>query len=499
MLLASAAGVDATAWRDRLNDLPSPAPGDVRTRAKRHLTGWSRALAALDLAAGPALAESAVTVTSWREACGRTWRFAASIGNGARVAHASDDARTASIFIGATRWEVAGWLSGLKGRGESMVSVPAAFASALELDPHASSLAATLPPFGQRDATRPPLPAGDVALPRVEQWSETVPESITNDPRLLPVRRRFTERVTYSATYFERLKKCTARELFAALKLRAPESDLVGVRVLSMGILTHDVLERFYRERQAAGTLPLSWAENDGPNPLVPLFDELGAELMRRLGAAADRTFRARIAEAAARSWEVILKHDTGGESPKPSFRQPSPFLFEWSFGAREESHAPPISVGSFKITGAIDRVDRIPPKQSKKKTDAPSGPWGLAIIDYKTGVLPQPAQMREDKRFQLVVYRLAMKSALEQGLIGSDASISAGTSYYLQAWNGKTSATGTKEAEWAELELELENHFAGALAKMRDGAVPFAEDASECGRCDYAAGCPGYRRPPSW
>jgi DNA helicase-2/ATP-dependent DNA helicase PcrA len=148
------------------------------------------------------------------------------------------------------------------------------------------------------------------------------------------------------------------------------------------GILIHNVLERFHKERER-GT-----GGEDGLRRLMRLF-EAG---WRRSGFGTsddELQFRDRAREAMRLYWE--RERDAEGE----------PVWLERRFD---------FSIGPHHLRGRVDRVDRLPG-------------GGHELIDYKTGERKTKADLAED--LQLALYRLAAREAW-------DIEAAAGSYYYV-------------------------------------------------------------------
>jgi ATP-dependent helicase/DNAse subunit B len=160
---------------------------------------------------------------------------------------------------------------------------------------------------------------------------------------------------------------------------------------------------------------------------------------------------------------------------------RPIPHQFEVVFGYAEdtpESH-PSLRLGSGTETvllqGKIDRLDLI--------DAAESGPARFRVIDYKTGLSPSKASVRESLYLQLPLYALAV----ERLVIKENASLyDAG--YWGLAGSGFTALTFP---EWGEDQERLVDYVTAVVNHLRHGIFPIAPRKEECDkRCDYAEVC---------
>lgn len=268
-----------------------------------------------------------------------------------------------------------------------------------------------------------------------------------------------------SATDLERFAACGVRWLVeSVLRPRRLEPDPEPMR---RGSLAHDLLAELL-------------VRLDGP--LSPAVHERAAAELRGLVAgvpvrgAAERA-RLRALEADLLRWlKAECEADTGMR----------PERLEWSFG-RDGDEAPPVEIGSLKVSGRIDRVDVA---------------GGVAVIrDYKNSTGYPAARWVEDDRLQGALYAEAVRQLLGKEPVGAVYQPLAGADLRPRgaAAAGSPVAAGLvgrdvlEPEDFAVLMEQLRSRAAAVAAQMREGRVsPCAERCTPRG-CAY----PGICRAP--
>ncbi len=149
------------------------------------------------------------------------------------------------------------------------------------------------------------------------------------------------------------------------------------------------------------------------------------------------------------------------------------------------------ISLGGYAIKGAIDRIDKITSLQpSPSKGEGVSGavpllskerlgevPYslgGVAIIDYKTGGVPEEAAVEKD---QLILYQIAVKESLGLEAVSLE--------YYYLKENQRVTFLGT------EREIEkLKEKIISTIKEMQASDFKAAPSQHKCRYCDFKEIC---------
>ena len=202
------------------------------------------------------------------------------------------------------------------------------------------------------------------------------------------------------------------------------------------GILIHNVLERFHKERERAG--------EEGENGLRRLMRLFEAGWRRSgFGTSDDELqFRDRAREAMRLYWE--RERDAEGE----------PVWLERRFD---------FSIGPHHLRGRVDRVDRLPA-------------GGHELIDYKTGERKSEADLAED--LQLALYRLAAREAW-------DIEATAGSYYYVL--DGEKVAVQAAPDDAERVERTVLEVGEGVMSQDFEPRP----SPTVCSWCDYRLICP--------
>jgi superfamily I DNA/RNA helicase/RecB family exonuclease len=235
--------------------------------------------------------------------------------------------------------------------------------------------------------------------------------------------------LSLSASDLDLYLTCPLKYKFARV-FGIPQEPTINQR---FGILVHNVLERFHKER-AEG-------EEEGLDRLMDLF-EAG---WRRAGFGSsddELQFRDRAREAMRLYWE----RESAGEG--------EPVWLERKFD---------FQIGPHHVRGRVDRVDRLP-----------GGDYEL--IDYKTGERKSEEDLESD--LQLALYRLAAREAW-------DLEASTGSYYYVL--DAEKVAAPTKSDDAERVERTVLQVGEGILGQDFEPTP----SPTKCSWCDYRLICP--------
>ncbi|MFI5028090.1 MAG: PD-(D/E)XK nuclease family protein, partial [Solirubrobacterales bacterium] len=187
----------------------------------------------------------------------------------------------------------------------------------------------------------------------------------------------------YGGTTLEGFDLCSYR-WFTDHELRPRPLDPMPEAIVQGGLM-HTVLERLYGERPGGSPYPTSAS--------LPVWEERGRELIDEL--AGERLGGSPPERAIRRGVERLLSRFLGEEAGREQgVFEPS--LLEARFGEGEDAEKPALQIDSWRLHGAIDRVDR-----------APDG--RVLVHDYKVASKAPPAKkLEEEARLQLQLYLVA-------------------------------------------------------------------------------------------
>jgi ATP-dependent helicase/DNAse subunit B len=191
-----------------------------------------------------------------------------------------------------------------------------------------------------------------------------------------------------------------AKRLLKLEKLEEPEE---GLDVLQFGTLNHAILEATYRQLAGVTIAP------DHAEQAVAVLHEVARDILKeapgRYGFRASALWEQEKVTLL-RKLEVLIRLDFSEDNPltklldnapRQSYRQEVPF----DSVANQISLPVDDAIGSLKVTGYIDRIDRL-------------GDDAL-VIDYKTGSTKIPlSEMQQGRNFQMMLYLLAGQYILE-------------------------------------------------------------------------------------
>jgi RecB family exonuclease len=155
----------------------------------------------------------------------------------------------------------------------------------------------------------------------------------------------------------------------------------------------------------------------------------------------------------------------------------------------RESSH-PPLEIGppdrGALLYGVIDRIDILPHEGRRL----------FRVIDYKTGHVPEPAELKGGTALQVPLYALAAERLLSAS--GGGEPLDAG--YW--GINGQGYRPGATmaalrdgelrpEPKWEAFRAALERYIVDLIGRLRAADLPVSPRREDCTRgCDYKTVC---------
>lgn len=270
-------------------------------------------------------------------------------------------------------------------------------------------------------------------------------------------------------------------ETYIACPFRFFQEEILGVEVtegpeaefdaLVRGTILHDALRAFHEEFR--GQAPCE------------IDEEAARDAMARAVAAAFAAHGNRAVTAPAgvlamerRRMEVVLERYLHLSRQEEVLWRPA--HFEVSFGGGrsrsgasqsiEEPYVMETPGGPVRFSGRIDRID--------------SGAEGvIRLIDYKTGGLPGPGEIKDGSSIQLGLYALAVEDIVLPGAMCAEAR-------YVQPGRKKTVEVLSKKKEWPEREAALRKAVTDAVARIRQASFPPTAKKEACRGCGSARAC---------
>ena len=205
----------------------------------------------------------------------------------------------------------------------------------------------------------------------------------------------------FKPTGLETYGRCPFR-YFSSAVLQLEEKE-EGIPANEVGILLHDVLENYWKERVEHGRKELGDLET-----AKGFVKNKLRELLAQKPLAGDRRYRIELKKAKMEEWLVrmVEKEITEG-SPLEPLR---PRHFEFEFGFRKDYlklHDPFLE--DLKLRGKIDRVDVDPAGKS------------ALVIDYKTGAEFKQSALDFGTALQLPLYLVAVQQRLGLKPLGGE------------------------------------------------------------------------------
>jgi RecB family exonuclease len=162
----------------------------------------------------------------------------------------------------------------------------------------------------------------------------------------------------------------------------------------------------------------------------------------------------------------------------------------EVAFGLPRVSAHPPLELGppdaGVLLSGVIDRIDVIPREGARL----------FRVIDYKTGHVPEPAELKGGTALQVPLYALAAERLLAAS--GGGEPLDAG--YWGISGRGyRPGATMRSlrdgelrpESRWAAFRAGLERYVVDLIGRLRAADLPVAPRREDCTRgCDFKTVC---------
>ncbi len=209
----------------------------------------------------------------------------------------------------------------------------------------------------------------------------------------------------WSASQFNDYGVCGFR-FFAKrlLKLQRIEEAETGLDALQLGTLNHAILEETYAR---LGNLTI---ESPHAEQTLTVLSEVAGEILtdapRRYGFRASPLWEQEKV-ALLRRLESLVQLDFSESNPLSKLLNThprQPYRQEMPFSPDEQPVLLPIddTIGSLRVTGYIDRMDRVGDR--------------VIVIDYKTGSTKIPVrEMEQGRNFQMMLYLLAGQSVLDR------------------------------------------------------------------------------------
>ena len=278
----------------------------------------------------------------------------------------------------------------------------------------------------------------------------------------------------FSLTALQRYASCPYQFLLSAIYRLQPfeaPTPLQRLDPLTKGALFHEIQTAFYRERAAAGALPLT-RENaaDSLEALDRAVSQVSEQQKDLLAPAVDRVWRDEIAALRKdlRRWVVLQGEAGDGWRPE---------RFELSFGLPLDADHDPHSVadpvvvdGRFVLRGSVDLVERHTTSRVLRVTDHKTGKNRTAVTTTING----------GRTLQPVLYSLVVEEMTGEP-------VTAGRLYYCTQAGGFTShavqldpiarKTALRALEVIDRGVEL-------------GFLAASPDTGACDYCDYRAVC---------
>ncbi len=278
---------------------------------------------------------------------------------------------------------------------------------------------------------------------------------------------RFDETHVFSATELEDYRQCPFR-FFALrlLRLMQVERPVTAFDRGVLGIVIHRVLEEFHRRYEGvpAGGIPAS----EAAETMRALVDAVFAEHEASMITVPDGMLAAERLSVHNRLQRYLAIERQEEDSWRPT-------QFEAVFGKPEGPYPPlavPTGAGTIQMRGRIDRIDR-------------DDEEGCRVLDYKTGSLPKPAQVKDGVSLQLVVYALALEQVIAPGSACLEGVLlQVGTSDRVAVRESGRSTT------WAEAKRGFLEGATAALKGIREAAFPPKPQPDACAYCDARRMC---------
>jgi RecB family exonuclease len=297
--------------------------------------------------------------------------------------------------------------------------------------------------------------------------------------------RRFPREEILSARRLELFGACPfaflAGEILHLAPLEEPSRDLEAI---DLGLIYHDILERFFSAMRDAGKrvteATLEEAKRDIEKTAADYFADLRTGGRVRWTALVDVERRNVVRD---------LRRLLDWHAERLADWQPT--YFEVTFGARPGQKvqppglAEPISMngphGKVRLRGRIDRLDLA----------AEGGP-GFQVIDYKTGAAPSHRAMQEGTSFQLPIYLWAAEAILSADERGNLA-----RAFFLPirrpSESGRLASIDSKgkpNEKFRDAMTRAEKYINNFVDAMRCGRFPVWPREGCSDSCDYSAIC---------
>ncbi|MEZ4671647.1 MAG: PD-(D/E)XK nuclease family protein [Anaerolineae bacterium] len=287
-----------------------------------------------------------------------------------------------------------------------------------------------------------------------------------HEPHLLEwVAGELGEKRVWSASQFNDYGMCGFR-FFAKrlLKLEELEEPKEGMDVRQLGTVNHELLEKTYQRLAELGLTITPQHQEQAVAVLNAVTDELLPTAPQRHGFKQPPLW-AQEQQTLRRKLEAIVRLDFSEDAPFKKFvddipRQPYQQEAAFDRGEREVLTLPLDGDNHLRVTGYIDRMDRIGDR--------------VVVVDYKTGSTRIPVkEMEQGKNFQMMLYLLAGQALLDKNP-DSDApkQVVGGVFWHLR--DGKTSGEIHLDSDEGQAAIaQARAHLSAHLQHGRAGQFP--------------------------
>lgn len=295
----------------------------------------------------------------------------------------------------------------------------------------------------------------------------------------------------FRPTGLEAYGRCPYR--YFASEILGLEEKEEGIDAKQVGILLHDVLEHYWRERVEKGRKEL-----EEPERAKAFVTERLQELLEKEPLAGERAYRIKLKKAQIEEWlsRMVEKEIEEGSPLAPL--HPRYFEFQFGFNSTVGARSPRPSGGEtpplhlidsihedLLLRGKIDRID----------VD-PSGKYAL-VIDYKTGASFQRQSLEFGTALQLPLYLLAVQQHLKLKPVGGEiyqiSSAKSGGFYLKEGLEGAGAETSSRSVfnqkdfdQILERAARFSRKFAEGITRAEIPVRP--RDCDD--RCPYSSVC---------
>jgi len=291
----------------------------------------------------------------------------------------------------------------------------------------------------------------------------------------------FDKNVILSCSRLEELARCPyaffLHYVLGIEPLEEMEKDVSRwLEPMQQGKLLHEVFCRFMAELKAKGERPKVKKHMNVIETIA--LDEV-EYWKKEIPPVGNFAFDREVAD-------IMLAAKTFLRDEEERCQQVEPFLFELSFGIRDDEGCgtpkkDPVVVkvpgkGSFRLRGRIDRVDR-------------SGPHEYEVWDYKTGStwgFKEHGYLNQGRHLQHALYAVAAEALLHKEMDKKAKVTRAG--YFFPGHKGEGLRIERSQLQRDELYEVLEDLF----ELLQNAVFPSSSDKDPCGVCKYHSICGG-------